>query len=410
LDSSNWKLAVLVMFGHAYKPILVGCLLCISASALAEGMIDIKPYVSANVSYDDNVFRFSSSDQAKAAFGSSATSDVVKRIDLGVNVNLRLSRQVFTLASNINESRYDRFDILDNTGKSNRLGWNWRLGNDVYGELSASKSDAIAGFNEIKQPVKNLRTTSRQKASVHWNFHPSWTADAIREHVKTENELISFNGSDREDDVFETGVRYQNPLGTQLGLAYRILDSDFPNRTFSILGDESTKKDIIVTAAWLPTAKTKISARISQVSIEYKDTPQRDFNGLSQRWNLDHALTGKTNINLTAYQEVSPVDDVLSTYVKTKGFGVNPVWNATSKIAVRAGLGYEERDYLGSSGFLLVDSDRYDESKLANLSLIYAPTTKSVVQIQYQGEKRTSNAINFDYQFNNINFLLRYDF
>lgn len=376
----------------------------------AEGMIDIKPYVGANISYDDNVFRFNSPDQAEAAFGSSVTSDIVKRLDFGVNVNLRLSRQVFTLASNINESRYDRFELLDNTGKSNKLAWNWRLGNDIYGELSASENQAIAGFTEVRQPVKNLRTTSRQIASVHWDFHPDWTVDAVRDHVKTENELISLNGSDRDDDAFEVGLRYQNPLGTQLGLAYRILDSDFPNRAISILGGETSKKDIIVTAAWLPTAKTKISTRVSQVNITYKDTSQRDFNGLSQRWNLDHTLTGKTAINLTAYRDVSPVDDVFSTYVKTKGFGVNPVWNPTSKISVRAGLGYEERDYLGSSGFLLVDTDRYDETKNASLSVSYTPTNKSVVQIQYQGENRTSNITNSGYKFNNVNLMMRYDF
>jgi exopolysaccharide biosynthesis operon protein EpsL len=398
------------MFNHTYKYMLAVCFAGVFTPVHAEGMIDIKPYVGANISYDDNVFRFNSPDQAEAAFGSSVTSDIVKRLDFGVNVNLRLSRQVFTLASNINESRYDRFTILDNTGKSNKLGWNWRLGSDVYGELSASESEAIAGFTEIKQPVKNLRTTSRQSASIHWNFHPNWTIDATREHINTENELINFSGSDRDDNIFETGLRYQNPFGTQLGLAYRVLDSDFPNRVVFIIGDESVKKDIVMTAAWLPTAKTKISTRISQVSISYKDTPQRDFNGLSQRWNFDHTLTGKTALNLTAYSDVSSVDDVLSTYVKTKGFGVNPVWSPTSKISVRAGLGYEERDYLGRSGFLLVDTDRYDESKLANVSVSYTPTNKSLVQLQYQGENRTSNTTNNGYKFNNINFLMRYDF
>jgi len=398
------------MFNHTYKYMLAVCFAGVFTPVHAEGMIDIKPYVGANITYDDNVFRFNSPDQAEAAFGSSVTSDIVKRLDFGVNVNLRLSRQVFTLASNINESRYDRFELLDNTGKSNKLAWNWRLGNDVYGELSASENQAIAGFTEVRQPVKNLRTTSRQIASVHWDFHPDWTVDATRDHVKTENELISLNGSDRDDDAFEVGFRYQNPLSTQLGLAYRILESDFPNRAISVLGGETTKKDIIVTAAWLPTAKTKISTRVSQVNITYKDTSQRDFNGLSHRWNLDHTLTGKTAVNLTAYREVSPVDDVFSTYVKTKGFSVNPAWNPTSKISVRAGLGYEERDYLGSSGFLLVDTDRYDETKNASLSVSYTPTNKSIVQIQYQGENRTSNITNSGYKFNNVNLMMRYDF
>lgn len=398
------------MIRQAYRSILAGSLMCITVSAFAEGMIDIKPYVSTNVSYDDNVFRFPSAAQANAAFGSSDMSDVVKRVDLGVNVNVKLSRQNITLVSNINESRYNRFTILDNVGKSNKLGWNWRLGNKFYGEISASQNDAISGFNEIKQPVKNLRETNRKGIVAHWNFYPSWTLDFTKEDIKTENELISFSGADRNDDVSEVGVHYQNPLGTELGLAYRVQDSDFPNRTSSFFGDESTKNDIIVTAAWLPTVKTKISARLSQVDIKYKNTPQRDFNGLSQRWNLDHMLTAKTSVNLTAYQDVSPVDNVLSTYLETKGFGVNKVWSATSKIAVRAGIGYEERDYLGNTGLLLMDDNRYDESKLANLSLIYTPTTQSVLQIQYQGEHRTSTITNFGYKYNNVNLLMRYDF
>ena len=76
------------MFNHTYKYVLAGCLVGIFSPAHAEGIIDIKPFISANASYDDNVFRFSSPDQAEAAFGSSVTSDVVKRIDFGVNVNI----------------------------------------------------------------------------------------------------------------------------------------------------------------------------------------------------------------------------------------------------------------------------------------------------------------------------------
>jgi hypothetical protein len=77
---------------------------------------------------------------------------------------------------------------------------------------------------------------------------------------------------------------------------------------------------------------------------------------------------------------------------------------------VRSGFGYEERTYLGSAGISLNNTERYDESKILNLSLIYTPTLKSLVQLQYQGEKRTSNSDNVGYQFNNINFSVRYDY
>ena len=388
-------------------------MLFFSLASSAEGIIDIKPYASTNVGYDDNVFRFSSPEQAKAMLGSTNSSDTIKQVDLGMAVNLRLSRQLVSIATSINESTYNRFQNLNNTGRSNSLRWSWRLGDDVYGELSASKSEAVAGFNETRSTTKNLRTSSRQLASINWMLRPDWTLNLSREHVNLENGLVSSNILDREDDIYESGIHYSNQLGTQLGLSYRIADSIYPNRTgFTqlIFGNESTQKDIIVNAAWLPSGKTRISTRVSYVSLDRKDSSERNFNGFSQRWNLDESLTGKTSINLTAYQEVSPVDDVLSTYVKAKGLGINPIWNATGKLTVRSGFGYEERTYLGSAGLSLNNTERYDESKLLNLSLIYTPTLKSLVQLQYQGEKRTSNSDNVGYQFNNINFSVRYDY
>ena len=407
------QLAILVMHKHTYKKISVGGLLFFSLATSAEGIIDIKPYASTSISHDDNIFRFSSPVQAKASLGTEDASDTVKTVDVGLAVNLRLSRQLVTVATSISDNSYNRFKNLDNTGKSNSLRWSWRLGNDVYGEISASKSEAVAGFNETKSTSKNLRTTSREFASINWNLHPDWTLSASREHDQLENALASSNIYDREDDIYESGIHYRNQMGTELGLSYRVADSNYPNRNGfaqAVFGNESTQKNIILNAAWLPSIKTRISANVSHVSLDRKDSTQRNFNGFSQRWNLDESLTGKTSINLTAYEEVSPVDDVLSTYVNSKGWGINPTWNATSKITVRSSIGYEERTYLGSAGISFSGAERTDESKHINLSLIYTPTLKSLIQLQYQGEKRTSNSANEGYQFNNVNFSLRYDY
>jgi exopolysaccharide biosynthesis operon protein EpsL len=406
-------LEVLVMRNHTCKTLSIGGLLFFSLASSAEGIVDIKPYASASISHDDNIFRFSSPEQAKAVLGSDDASDTVKQVDVGVAVNLRLSRQLVTAATSVNESTYSRFQNLNNTGNANSLRWSWRIGNDVYGELSTSKSEAIAGFNETRSQSKNLRTSSRQLASINWNLQPDWTLSANREHVKLDNALESSNVYDREDDIYESSIRYHNLSGTVLGLSYRVADSMYPNRTGftqSIFGNESTQKDIIVSAAWVPTAKTRVTTRVSRVSLDRKDSSQRDFNGFSQRWNLDESLTSKTSVNLTAYQEVSPVEDVLSTYVKIKGWSINPIWDATDKIRVRSSFGHEARTYLGSAGISFNNIERYDESKLFNLSLTYAPTLRSLVQLQYQGEKRTSNTGNQGYQFNNLNLSLRYDY
>ena len=394
------------------------CFLLCAGLVHAEGIIDVNPYVGTNISYDDNVFRFSSPSQAQQAFGSSATADTIKRLDVGVDATVRLSRQQLRLSTSLSESRYNRFDLLDNTAKSALLAWDWQLGNDFFGVLSASKNESIAGFNEIRNPVKNLRTVERQTASMNWRFHPDWTAYASRDQLKTENDLAGFEALNRDDKISETGMRYRNPLGTQLALSYRLIDSAYPNRNgFAavLFGDESVQSALTLEAAWLPSPKTHISTRLSRVKIDYEDNPQREFSGLNQRVDIGHALTSKVSLNVSVYKEVSPIDDILSTYVESTGLSFNPSWAISSKLVLRGGVGYEEREYLGSTGivsngFLTATDDRNDSSKTANLALAYVPSLKSLVKLQYQTEKRQSSINNQSYDFNSLSFVARYTF
>jgi exopolysaccharide biosynthesis operon protein EpsL len=382
-------------------------------SVAAEGIVDVRPYISTNVNYDDNVYRFSSPSEAIRLLGSSATSDVAKRIDLGVNVNLRLSRQLISLSANINKTDYNRFNNLDNTGKSNSLQWDWKLGSKLYGVLSASQTESVAGFNEARTPVKNLRTVDRKSASINWDLHPDWTIHFSREQVEFDNAAATSRELNREDNVTEGGIRYQSQLDTRLGLAYRVVDSTFPGRTGLVkirLGDDSSQKELIASAEWAPTFKTKIAARLSRFNLVSPDVADSDRNGFSQRWDFGYRPTDKVNLNLAAFHTVSPQEDVISTYVKTTGFELTPNWNLTSKVGLRGNLGYQKIAYIGSAGVSGNSDDRSDVSRQVGLSLYYTPTLKSLVQLQYQGEKRTSNISNLDYVFNNLNFFFRYDF
>lgn len=395
------------------KKIPACCLLLFSTSSFAEGIVDIKPYISTSLNYDDNVFRFSSPNQAKAVLGSINMSDIVKQLDLGVEVNLRLSRQLVSFTSSINENKYSRFSNLDNTGKAFGLRWDWRIGDDLYGVFNTSKTNALAGFNETKKPVKNIRATDIQSASINWNLLPDWTLYLNGERDNLSNEAISSTQLDREDHIVESGIRYQSQLGTQLGLSYRMTDSSFPNRTGlirTLFGSQSNEKELALNAAWLPAPKTRISTRLSHVNLVRKDSQLSDFNGFNQHWGLDYAATSKVNFNLVAYQDLSPIDDVVSTYVKTTGIEINPSWNITSKVVLRGNLSYAENAYIGSAAISNNNIERLDSSTQAGLSLIYTPTLKSLLELQYTGEKRTSNIVDAGYQFNNFNVLFRYNF
>lgn len=398
----------------ASRPICIAIsMLCLMASqAYAEGMVELQPYVRAGVLYDDNLFRFASKEEAAAA-GFDTLSDRINTLATGAQLNLRMSRQLIRVNASINDNQYHRYRFLDNTGKSYGIAWDWRLGNDVYGELSTSQSQSVAGFNDNDIIVRNLQTFKRQRASINWNVLSTWTLYGIAETTDFENDEAIFQPLDREDESQELGTRFQTSSGTQIGLFYRHLKSDFINRVGTsalIFGRKNEQDQYGLNLAWLPTLKTRFTGQISTIRFTRENALQDDFNGLNQRWNLDYALTGKTSLGLTAYRELTSVDDLLSTYVLFKGAGANASWNATSKLNFNASYGVGKREFLGGSSVFSVPVEREDNTKRLGLNMAYAPTEHASLQLRYVNEDRVSNINAFEYQFQSINLIGQYNF
>ena len=55
----------------------------VTSNLYAEGIIDFRPTIGVDTTYDDNVYRFSNAEQAKAVIGTSSTSDTILRTELG---------------------------------------------------------------------------------------------------------------------------------------------------------------------------------------------------------------------------------------------------------------------------------------------------------------------------------------
>jgi exopolysaccharide biosynthesis operon protein EpsL len=381
-------------------------------STNAEGILDLNPYVSGSTMYDSNLFRFSSKSEAQAA-GFTRQHDTIKRIDAGISANLRLSRQLVNFNASVNESRYSEFKFLDNTGNALRLAWQWRLGSKLSGELSASRNQSIAGFTDIDIIVNNLRTFERQRASINWQFIPDWTMYGVRETGTFENDQAVFKNLDSKDDVYEAGLRYQSQLGTQMGVFYRMVETEFPRRTaFArfFFGEAAKETQYGINLAWLPSPTTKLSAQLSAVDLAREGAPQRDFDGLNQRWTIEHMLTGKTNLQASVYKEVTPVDAFLATYAEIKGANAGLVWSATPKSSLSSSISYVHRAFLGADVGFTNAIEQSDITKRANLTFSYAPTLDAVIQIAYLAEWRDANINLQDYQFQSINFLARYNF
>lgn len=394
----------------------------ISLSANAEGIVNVKPYVGANVTYDDNVFRFSDASQAKAAFGSSKTSDVITTAEVGLDVDLRLSRQLVSLNTNISKNQYNHFNDLDNVGKALGLEWAWTMGSQVFGTLGISRNEAITSFNDLQNLSKNIRTADRHYFNANWQLTPRWIVSINASQTMSENSQDSLNNLNSDVLQLQTGLQYISPKGTVLGIAYRDTKTKFIDRldtvTLAFLGDENTNKEFILNGAWAPTSKLRLSSRIRKSYLNYNnadflspfifEVPTREFDTLSGQFTLDYYLTLKTRLSLDFFNEVAAIEDLTASYFRLEGFNFSPSWDATEKIKLSLVMSMSERDFLDESGIFLID--RLDKTKSLRASLLYFPTRKSLIRLSFITEERDSNVENFSYDLNTLSLLLRYDF
>lgn len=395
----------------------------VTSNLYAEGIIDFRPTIGVDTTYDDNVYRFSNAEQAKAVIGTSSTSDTILRTELGLAVDLQLSRQLISLTGSVSKSQYNRFDLLNNDVKSLGLVWDWQLGNDFFGEVGFSDAEIFSGFNELRTASINIRNDQQRYVTANWQLHPSWIASVNLSSSISENSLEVFEFFNNEYESLQVGIQYTNPRGTQLGLAYRDSTRLYKNNGIDRLvffGDENNKKELLVNAAWLPTPKIRISTRLSKVDLEYNNTefsnilPKRSFSGINKRVRVDYLVSGKTSVSFSVYDEIFEVEQLSSTFVKYKGVSIEPSWKPTDKLNLTASWEVVNRDFLGDSGIASVNPlfllDRDDRTDSKSISLSYLPTSKSLVRLTYSAADRKSNFDAFSYEFNMLNLALRYFF
>lgn len=389
----------------------------------AEGIVDAKPYVGTSLTYDDNVFRFSDEIQAEAAFGSPKTSDTIKRTEVGLDVDLRLSRQLVSFTSNINKNRYNEFTTLNNVGKSVGLNWRWILGNKVFGSLGWSYNESITGFELLRNLSKNIRSNDTQFFDVNWQLHPDWLATAGYVSSKVDNSQDVFANIDQAEDRLYARIQYKNPRGTAIGVTVQDAKTRYTDRTVLnsplgviFFGDEAVSKEVIFDAAWLPTNKLRINPRLKYSQVDYNNndfsniSPARSFDGVGKRLSIDYIPSSITAFNFVIYDEIYPIQDLTATYLRVKAFSFRPTWAPTDKLKIISKLGYSERLLLGDSGALVRLDNEFDTIKSAGLSVYYSFSRKATINLAYTGERRSSSNLVQDFDFNTLNLGFRYDF
>jgi exopolysaccharide biosynthesis operon protein EpsL len=360
---------------------------------------------------DDNLLRAPSDEEARAALGVTRESETIRRVQVGVEGKIKPGRQTFTGKASVNDNRYNKFHELNHYGWDAEGRWDWQAGNNWSGEVGFSNNRQINNFTELRVPKKDLVTRQRAHASAAYQFHPDWQilGGVAREDLKhSDSGQRVFN---RKEDSIDIGLRYTTKAGNSITLQAKGISGKPEPRdlgTGTLANNEYRQTELNVLSEWALTGHTRLSTRLGYARRRYEEFSSRDFSGIAGRATLTWSPTDKTDIAVSAWRELEPVEDLTASDALSRGWSISPAWRATEKITVQGFLARQKRDHEGA-GRTSIDQ-RKDKLQTAGIGITYRPLKNTELSLSYQTEKRDSNLTLDEYKANTISLGIRAEF
>jgi exopolysaccharide biosynthesis operon protein EpsL len=371
-------------------------------------------FAEERVTRDDNVFRISRDLDPTTTIGSSSKADTFHTTSLGLNLDVPISRQRFQGGYTWNDTRYSQFTDLDFIGHDARAIWLWQSGNDLSGQLGYTEAFSLASFAYIQANTPDPLKTRQAFLNAGFLVTPRWQLQAGWRGLEQTNGNPAFQVSDIDIGSTDATVRYGTPSNNSVGLSARVEDGSYPNREFlpgSTLDNAYRQYGAGVVVDWSITGASHLAARAGHVSRRYEHLSQSDVDGNTALAEYDWKPTGKLSLAAVFRREISPYQDVQSSFVLVKGVTLRPALSVSEKVDVSMILDYSNWYYLGDPGLVSGGvQGRIDRLWSTTATVSYRAVRNLTFLVSAQREVRTSNTALADYAFDVVSLSARIAF
>eukprot|EP01030_Chromulinospumella_sphaerica_P010144 gene10144-9952_t len=366
----------------------------------------LHPFAGSTYSYDSNLFR------ADGGFSDPAESDRVRETFAGVGVDRTFGRQRLSGSARISRVNFDRFSLLDYSGRVANATLYWQLGNHLDGQLGGSYSSALTSFSDYQGSERNLRVQRADFVDGGWRFHPSWRVRARLSKDKYEYDVASQRYLNREDKASEVGIDYLGISGSTIGLQVRRVKGDYP--TPQALGpfvfDPSyTQNDVKLKVFWKFSEQHQLQFLGGRVRRGHESQILRDSNGTNGRVTDTWNVTRTVSLVSALWREYIPFEGSSASYSLNKGGSIDGKWVVSSKIQATGQLRYLERDFAGFAAPVTIAPQ--DKAHVISLGLNYSPLQNLMLSASVNRDHRTTNTrFSRSYQSNGASFSASIEF
>ena len=376
----------------ALGPLVAAFALCSAGQALA----DPNPYYigsSVTVRHDSNVFRLPDS-----------TSDTSYGLALIGGINQPIGRQRLYASGTVQDTRFQDLKRLDHTNYSGKAGIDWETIYDLSGSLSHTSSQSLYNYGGNSTVISNTKNLERRNESVARIRYGKGSLLSLETSYTLRKQSYSdpafqFNALDQ--DAVSVGLTYQPRASLTLGTALRYTQGKYQ------LERDFTRRDVDLTANWVPSGLSAINGRISIGKRKARSGESAfDFTGSTGQLRWTYQPTGKLAF-VTLLSRDSGAESGFINGQEAGAFGddsrrttvlsLNTAYTATSKIRLDLNL-YANRRSLAQGAF-----DGRDSVRRASLVATYAPVRNVSLSCNVSRDSRNaSGQVSFDYDNNSV--------
>lgn len=372
------------------------------------------PYVRGLYGYDSNLFRLQNDQEANAVLGTTDTSESFYTLAAGMDMNLRVSRQVIRAHAEYNQTWFNQYRLLDYDGRDAYLKWDWLVGSVATGDVGIAETRTQASYTNVKKPVSNLIRTRQRFFHAAIKLDNPWLVKFGAESVDTDNNASVQQALDATVDSVNAGVQYTSSKGSTVELISRRSDGQYPNRQLvglTPIDNDYLQWDHGVAVAWAPSGKTQVSGRLNYTQRDYTEVPQRDFSGLTGLLAMDWMVTGKTTLRASLHRDIGALENDTASYTLNQGIAFGADWKPTAKLLFNAQLRHDDISYAGDPGFVLSTAPaREDRLTTVQAGMEYSVLRNTMLGLVLKRGVRDSSEALSSYGYNSALVNLRSEF
>lgn len=378
----------------------------------AAGDRPVKLHVDITTVSDANVFRVpdSNTDPQLATRGLSGRSDRSSTVRFGLRGDKSYGLQRFTVDVGQSSTKYDKFKFLDREAFNYQAAWYWQLTPRLTGALSTDRSESLTGFDDTQTLAPNFRVSRNQNFSVDAWLFGGWhlTAGASESEQKSTSAFAAQPDSTQTSGEF--GAKYIAASGNSLSFTQRLREGKNAGAfsPASFIDNQFTVRESELAGAWTLSGKSSLNGRLTRISREHPNIPQRDFSGYAGELRYQWTPTGKLAVNASANRNlISFTPDTSTSYRVDDTFSVSPVWTVASHTSLSLTALHRTSNFLGPV-VPVAGPPRRDTQRMLQLAVSWTPHAKVTFRASVQHDRRQSNdpASNYDDVIANLSALL----